>query len=191
MLTISISMRIRWTTTREDGFLAFSYSFLLWAIVAVAAATGGVDSFVVRCSFLLGSPCREEKAQIQEGKWNKKKIGWHGPLGAKGAIGAQSSWGKVDKGGEKVNKVANCPNENRKVKQSYSGMPRLGCDTCLHLVSRDTLQSLSGRKHKQACLFVCLFPYIMFQKGFQASPTPISPPHCPTAFELLTIQMAF
>lgn len=40
-------MRIRWTTTREDGFLAFSYSFLLWAIVVVAAATGGVDSFVV------------------------------------------------------------------------------------------------------------------------------------------------
>lgn len=68
MLTISISMRIRWTTTREDGFLAFSYSFLLWAVVVVAAATVGVDSFVVRCSFLLGSPCREEKAQIQEGK---------------------------------------------------------------------------------------------------------------------------
>lgn len=48
-------------------------------------------------------------------------MGWHGPLGAKGAIGAKSSWGKGDKGGEKENKLANCPNKNRKVKHNYMG----------------------------------------------------------------------
>lgn len=41
---------------------------------------------------------------------------WHGPLGAKGAIGAKSSWGKTDKGGEKESKLAKCPTENPKSK---------------------------------------------------------------------------
>lgn len=49
------------------GFWPCPTLLYLWAVVA-AATTGGFDSFVMRCSFLLGSPCREEKAQIQEGK---------------------------------------------------------------------------------------------------------------------------